>query len=212
MDAITDDTNLWLRAVRSHDSGDYLTAFTMYINDAAGCLKKGAINRAALSCSCAADCLMELGMPDEGRRLYYESAMLSKINAQSSIGTSIRESLWSLLQSYDRFLLAGDNNEAEKVYLKYISLARRTNPIDGEAEATETLRLRRHESRFEQKPTTQDRSLPKQNLPSDLVKVRSDIEKFVSLRNKLEISAANRGQPPTLGQQRNLHVERSIIS
>ncbi len=211
MDAITDDTNLWLRGVRSHDSGDYLGAFRLYLNDAADCLSKGSLNRAALSCSCAADCLFSLDMLDEARRLYYESALLSKLNSEIAIGSSVRESLWSLLQAYDRFLLAGDNNEAEKIYLKYVSLARRTNPIDGEADATEILRARKRGSRFEP-DLNQQRGPTKQDLPSDLARIRGDVEKFIALRNRMETTATSSTRRPLAPQGRDGRIERSIVS
>lgn len=141
-DRITDESNLWLNAIKMEDGQDLHKATIFYIKDAAECLKGDLHSRAALSCLCAADCLSKSGYLEDARRLYLEAAMIYEKNADLVIGKSIRESLWSLQEAYENFLLASDYYGAQKVFDKYLSLARKLNPF-GESETMDVLHARK---------------------------------------------------------------------
>ena len=81
LDRLTDDSNLWLTAVRLEERGDLAKAITLYLEDATKCLTANSLTRAALGGSCAADCLAKGGDTENARavynavaRLYWESA------------------------------------------------------------------------------------------------------------------------------------------
>jgi hypothetical protein len=207
MDAITDDSNLWLRATRTQDSGDYLGAFSMYLLDASNCLAHSSLNRAALSCSCAADCIRRLGVFEEVRTLYLESAILYESSSNMAIGNSVREALWLLLQTYDHLVLSSDEENAERVYRKYMSLARRTNPIDGEAEASRTLRARKHTAHLEPGKETPESFEP-------ITRIRSEIERFRKLRSQVKTSSIYFGTVNSEYTEDGAasHIEASIVS
>lgn len=132
LDRITDESNLWLNAIKMDDAGKFFEAFVYYLKDASECLKHKSLIRAALSCSCAANCLTKLGDFIMARKLYQEAALIYDENASVILGTSIRESLWSLEESYECFLLAGDEKRSKEIYRKYISLLTKINPFAGE--------------------------------------------------------------------------------
>jgi hypothetical protein len=135
LEKLTDDANLWLKALRMEEHGELAKAALLYLDDAANCLETSTVVRAALGATCAADCLVKLGLPENGRRLYHVAGMLYWDNADDRLGTSVRESLWSLQEAYEGFLLAGEEENAKQVRQLYASLARRANPFIGERDA-----------------------------------------------------------------------------
>ncbi|HJW19292.1 MAG TPA: hypothetical protein VJ571_01885 [Candidatus Nitrosotalea sp.] len=143
MDRITNESNLWLNAIKMEDGGDYLKAFLFYLKDSAECVKQNSLIRAALSCSCAANCLTLVGNLAGARQLYLQTATLYENNAVHVIGNSVREALWSYQEAYEYFNLACENHKAQHIYEKYVSLSRKINPFFGEKEAMESLRIRK---------------------------------------------------------------------
>ena len=146
MDRITDEDNLWLNAVKMEDQGNFFEASVYYLKDASGCLKQNTLVKTALSCSCAASCLANLGNPIAARQLYLEAARIYEENADSIIGESIRESLWSLQEAYEYYLLGGYDDKAQKVYDKSLFLARKVNPFSGEDEIMRNLRMKKKQA------------------------------------------------------------------
>ncbi len=142
MDRITNESNLWLNAVKMEDEGNYLEAFSFYLRDAEGHMKQNSFVRAALSCSCAADCLVKTGALPAARQLYHQAATIYEKNGHYVIGNSVREALWSYQEAYEYYILAYERDRAQKVFDICVSLARKTNPFSGEKEAMDSLRLR----------------------------------------------------------------------
>jgi hypothetical protein len=134
LERLTDDANLWLTAVRMEEQGELAKAALLYLEDATACLQ-GAVARAALGGTCAADCFAKLGLRAKARRLYHVAGMLYWDNADARMGSSVRESLWSLQEAYECFLLAGEEENAKHVHLLFTSLARRANPFIGARDA-----------------------------------------------------------------------------
>ena len=143
MDRITNESNLWLNAIKMEDEGNYLKAFIFYLKDSSECIKQNSFVRAALSCSCAADCLAMDGNLAGARQLYLQTAALYENNAVHVIGNSVREALWSYQEAYEYYNLACENNKAQNIYEKYVSLSRKINPFFGEEQAMESLRIRK---------------------------------------------------------------------
>ena len=132
MEKLTDDANPWLTAVRMEERGELAKAILLYLEDAKTCLNDSTVVRAALGATCAADCLIRFGLAGKGRRLYHVSGMLYWDNADARLGASVRESLWSLQEAHQSFLLAGEEENAKHVRQLFTSLARRANPFIGE--------------------------------------------------------------------------------
>jgi hypothetical protein len=137
IDRITDETNPWLTATKKEEEYDFPQAVRLYLKDAADCLKQNVLVKAALSCSCAADCLTKLGQVRNAQLLYSETARLYLENAYLVIGKSVRESLWSLREAHEYLLLAEDKLAARQVYDRYIHLASRVDPNIGNEEMTQ---------------------------------------------------------------------------
>lgn len=143
MHRITSETNLWLNAVKMEEEGNFFEAFFLYLKDASESLQKNLLVRAALCCSCAANCLSVTGNLAGSRHLYLQTAMLYEIHGDSIIGESVREALWSYKECYEYYHLACDSEKTQVVYGKYVSLARRINPFLGEEEAMKLMRQRK---------------------------------------------------------------------
>lgn len=143
MDRITNESNLWLNALKMEDAGDYLEAFIFYLKDSAECIKHNSFVRAALSCSCAANCLTMTGNLAGARQLYMQAAIIYEDTVRTVIGDSIREALWLYQEAYEYYHLACENHRAQCVYEKYVSLSRKVDPFFGEQEAMESLRTRK---------------------------------------------------------------------
>ena len=143
MHRITSETNLWLNAVKMEEEGNFFEAFFLYLKDAAESLQKNLLIRAALCCSCAANCLSVTGNLAGSRHLYLQTAMLYETHGDTIIGESVREALWSYKECYEYYQLACDSEKTQFVYGKYVSLARRINPFLGEEEAMNLMRQRK---------------------------------------------------------------------
>lgn len=124
-----DESNLWLKAVILNDKGDFIDAILLYLEDAKYQLKEGSMTHAALSCSCAANCMTNIGHLEEARRLYAEAAKIYVENANKVMGDSIREGLWLLREAYENYSLALDQQNAKQVYDWYVSIASRISPF-----------------------------------------------------------------------------------
>lgn len=145
---------MWLNAIKMEDANNFFEASIFYLKDASESLKHNSLVRAALSCSCAANCLVKIGDLAGARRLYLETAMIYEENADSIMGKSTREALWSLQEAYEYFLLASDSYKAQKVYDKCLSLARKVNPFFGEEETMQALWLRKKNTETPQMSAT----------------------------------------------------------
>jgi tetratricopeptide (TPR) repeat protein len=143
IERITSESNLWLNAIKMEDNGNYLEAFHLYLKDASEWLKKESLIRAALSCSCAANCLSKTGNLVATRQLYLQAAVIYEENANIIMSRSVREALWSYQEAYEYFYLALESEEAERIFEKYVSLARKINRFSGEQDAMNSLRQRR---------------------------------------------------------------------
>lgn len=143
MDRITNESNLWLNGIKMEDEGNYMAAFSFFLEDAAECIKQSSLVRAGLSCSCAADCLVMTGDLTGARQLYEQTAIIYENNAKRVIGHSVREALWSYKEAYEFYNMACENEKADGIYEKYLSLSRKINPFFGEKEAMDALRIRK---------------------------------------------------------------------
>jgi len=175
MDRITDDDNLWFSAIKLEDAGKYLEAFVYYLKDSSECLKQNALVKAALSCSCAAICLAYEGNLVAARSLYLETARIYEENADFIIGESIRESLWSLQEAYEYYLLGGNDDKAETVYNKALFLSRKVNPFSYDEEIMQKMKLRK-------KQIEDTSNIAHANLQSSY-QIEEEIQKFMRLRN-----------------------------
>lgn len=188
MDRITNESNLWLNAIKMEDEGNYLNAFIYYLKDSSECIKKNSLVRGALSCSCAADCLAMAGNLAGARQLYLQTAMLYEKNAIAVIGNSVREALWSYQEAYEYYNLACENNKAQYIYERYVSLSRKINPFYGEKDAMESLRIRK---------TVLEQHL---NIPAANMQVSADVDS--AIKNFLnDMAPPDDGNEPHLLQR-----------
>lgn len=133
IDRITDESTLWLNAVRSEEQREFVQAASLYLKDASASLERGVFAWAALSCSCAADCLAEVGLPSYARLLYRESGRIYLARADSVARTSIREMLWALRESHRSFLSADDSEAGAEVARRIGTVSRRVDPFSAGA-------------------------------------------------------------------------------
>lgn len=134
LDRITDESNVWLSAVKAEERNDLETAAVLFLNDASTCLEENSPAKSALSCSSGADCLMRAGVVVDGKRLYFEAGVMYTELADSKLSTSIRESLWALQRAYECFAASQEWKQMEAAREAFILLAKRTNPFAFRAE------------------------------------------------------------------------------
>lgn len=189
MDRITNESNLWLNAIKMEDEGDYLKAFIFYLKDSSECIKQNSFVRAALSCSCAADCLAMDGNLAGARQLYLQAGTLYENNAVHVIGNSVREALWSYQEAYEYYNLACENNKAQQIYEKYVSLSRKINPFFGEKEAMESMRIRKADTE------------PHSGMHTSNMQVSADVDSAIkSFLNDITISSEGKSNHNILGR------------
>jgi hypothetical protein len=141
---LTDEQNTWFSAIKAEDEDRLTDAAFYYLKDAQEWVDHGSIVRVALSCSCAANCLANMGAWPHARKLYLESANIYVKNSEVVMGESIREALWSLEEAFENYLLAGENHLAEIISDRYVKLAARTNPFSKKEQAIKELESRKN--------------------------------------------------------------------
>src|SRR5882762_742862 len=67
------------------ERGELAKAILLYLEDATACLDGDSLVRAALGTTCAADCLVTMGLRGKGRRLYHVAGMLYWDNSDSRL-------------------------------------------------------------------------------------------------------------------------------
>ena len=179
LERLTDDSNLWLSAVRLEEKGELWRAILAYLEDSAKCLDEGRVVGAALGGACAADCFCRVGDLESSRRLYHLAGMLYWENADDSIGRSIRESIWSLQEARECFSLAREDENARDAELLFYALARRANPFIGDREIFmlgPAPRTQRRQARSIDRPAPQEISTAIEGLfrSREAQKLRSD--------------------------------------
>jgi hypothetical protein len=208
VDRITDESNPWLNAIKSEDERDFASAVTLYLRDASDNLERNMPAKAALSSSCAAECLERLSLFSHARLLYRETAAIYAENADRVVGTSVREMLWSLQESSQFYLMAGDKAKSEETYKRYLTISRRVNLF------TEDRISRALETVGSTTRTPSDRRDPVPSPAGSRVVV--DVEEFLSLRKtghrKVQTPAAPRRADPSKLRRGNTYDEKSIIN
>jgi len=124
IDRIADESNLWLNAMKQEDQDDFVQAAGFYLRDASDCLARRSPVKAALSCSCAADCLSRLKLYENARLLHREAAMIYLEGAEATT-KSVRELLWCFREAWVHFQTAGDMQMAEGVFRRFSTLSSR---------------------------------------------------------------------------------------
>jgi len=186
MHRITNESNLWLNAVKMEEEGNFFEAFFLYLKDAAESLQKNLLVRAALCCSCAANCLSITGNLAASRQLYLQTAMLYEINGDSIIGESVREALWSYKECYEYYHLACDSEKTQVVYDKYVSLARRINPFQGEEEAMKLMSERKKATNATKNDITQTNMQISAQVDNAMENIQKAIESIYTKNNSGE--------------------------
>ena len=111
-DRLIDRENYWLIAINMEEDGKPIDALQFYIKDAIRSLELSLYNKAALSCSCSAKCFENIRNFQYARIFHMEAATLYEYNADYILGDSIRESLWSLKEAYEQYMLTREFDRA----------------------------------------------------------------------------------------------------
>jgi hypothetical protein len=139
---IVNRDNLWLEAGQKEDDGDIFGAVLLYLKDALACVKSHNLPRAALSISCAAQCLEKKGYDGVAQILYAESASTYEEHSIESLDSSIRDAIWSLQRAYENYVLARDEQKATEVYYLFTSMASKLSPTYGRIDSSDLLKYR----------------------------------------------------------------------
>lgn len=163
VDNITDESNLWLEALKNEESENFFESIELYLDDAKNCLKQKSWVGAALSCSCAANCLFKIGNYEISRILYAEAGKIYEKYASEVISHSFRESMWALLQATDHYILANDDKKFQEAKERFIHLKMKIDPF------CDTVQLRnRFNIRKEHFITKSAHILKKETLPHNI--------------------------------------------
>jgi hypothetical protein len=178
-DKLTDRNNYWLNAVTADDDGIFFVAIQFYLKDVIECLNQGSIAKAALGCSCAANCFAKIGHRTYANLLYLQAAILYEQNGDSTIGNSIKASIWSLEEAYENYILAQDLNKAEIVFNKCISLKAKLDRLFDSWDLVKSMESRKSyvgPTTFNNKTLSKDGGI---QIPLEVIKI---IEDFLQIR------------------------------
>ena len=204
MHRITSETNLWLNAVKMEEEGNFFEAFFLYLKDAAESLQKNLLIRAALCCSCAANCLSVTGNLAGSRHLYLQTAMLYETHGDNIIGESVREALWSYKECYEYYQLACEGEKTQHVYDKYVSLARRINPFLGEEEAMKLMRQRKMATNVAKNDMSQTNRQISAQIDNAMENILKTIQSIYAKNNSAEDNSDSK--------QKEKKFEKSLIN
>ncbi len=193
---LTDESNLWFRAVKAEDERDFISATANYLDDGLIYIDRNLV-RSALSSNCAANCLASIGAASYAKALYNVAGRLYLRNSELAMSESIRETMWSLQESIANFALAGDAKQADGLRRRYNSFATRTNPFS-------------RPSKLESLPTQPNPPpIVKQlELPSILVE---KIRKFTNASDRLLTARTGAFDPKKIAQSIDTKKE-SVLS
>ncbi|HZC88295.1 MAG TPA: hypothetical protein VE199_01650 [Nitrososphaera sp.] len=198
---LTDNDNLWFHAIKAEDEGHFDDAASYYLNDALGCIKQRSLVRAALSCSCAANCLSRMGALSQARTLYSEAANIYVENSDLAMSESIREAMWSLQEAFENYVFANNLEAANAIHNRYLKLAARTSAFFRAGEVEKELELRKATAIEIMSKMTTIATVKKQQetIPDKLAK---DIEKLMKARaSSVDVNAFD-----------PIYIEKSINS
>lgn len=181
-DRLTDRSNYWLNAVTADDDGIFFVAIQFYLKDVIVCLNQESIAKAALGCSCAANCFAKIGHRKYANLLYLQAAILYEQNGDSTIGKSIKASIWSLEEAYENYIMAEDLNKAKIVFNKRISLESKLNRLFDSRDSVKIMGLRK---RYIGPITFDNKNLFKDGIqvPIEVIKT---IEDFLQIRKSAD--------------------------
>jgi hypothetical protein len=202
LDRITDETNLWLTAVKVEEGKDFSGAAVLYLRDASSNLKETTGVRSALSCACAAECLAKAGAIPQAKDLYFEAGLMYGEVAEAKVSYSIRETLWALQRAYECFVLAEDAKGTQATHEALSLLARRVNPF---VVGTEGFQPPRVASRSR----LNSRSVEAQPVGS---KVQEAVDGFKALRRGRNPAKEGKGRAPPRRIREESDAEESIVS
>ena len=188
IDRITEETNPWFIANKKENESDLLQATLFYLKDATECLKQNLVAKGALSSSCAAECLARMGQSRYAHLLYSETARIYLKNAESVIATSVRESLWSLREAYEYFVLAEEWPEARQVHDSFLHLAIASRPQFRRPRNRRSATIRKR-----LQPETEEEKRQPLDISSEAVQ---SIEKFLQLRKSQSGFVSSPSSPP----------------
>jgi hypothetical protein len=200
LDRITDESNVWLSALKAEEGNDFAGAAVLYIGDAANCLKNGSVVRSALSCACAAECLAKAGANSEAKTLYLQAALMYSETAEAKVSTSIREALWALQRAYECFVQAGDTKGTQATYQAFTLLARRANPFDAGAKGFELPKVGMNAAvgQAETRPAARE--------------VQDALARFMKIRGKTKPGLARDSPPSRPRRPEGIDAEASVVS
>jgi hypothetical protein len=95
VEKVTDDSNVWLQAVRLEAEGDFEGASGYFLEDAEHYKSKGLDARVALSLVCAGRCKAKLGNVKEARKFYRDAGVFYTNFAEKALESSPHEASWA---------------------------------------------------------------------------------------------------------------------
>lgn len=84
---------MWLKATALDTEHEFTKTLPLYLKDVTYCLDEGLLVRAALSCSCAANCMGNIGHIEEAYNLYAKAASIYVKNAHQVMNTFDKRSI-----------------------------------------------------------------------------------------------------------------------
>jgi hypothetical protein len=183
-DKLTDRNNYWLNAVTADDDCNFFLAIQFYLKDSIECLNEGSTAKAALGCSCAANCFAKIGHRTYANLLYLHAAILYEQNGDSAIGKSIKASIWSFEEAYENYMLGEDLNRARIVFNKYISLKIKLDHIFDSRDLVKSAESRKTDVGLH--TTFNDITLSKyEQIPIEVIKTVEDFLQITATNNNL---------------------------
>jgi TolA-binding protein len=106
VEKVTDDSNVWLLAVRLEDEGDFQGAYKFFMKDAKEYKDKNLDSRVALSYFCAARCKSNMGQEKKAKALYRSAGDHYTNFAKKSKKSSPKDASWASAKADECYKLS----------------------------------------------------------------------------------------------------------
>ena len=131
-ETISSEENLWFKAVRDAERGDYIKAALTYVYDTLR--NQDYPSRAAISYFNAAACFVQGGLIVQANKAYRKAGELFMSHADEMFSRFPRETVWASNRAYLSFYLAGDMEKAEEAVQQSVIVQRTLRGPIGELE------------------------------------------------------------------------------
>lgn len=129
VEKVTDDYNVWLKAIHLETEGNFEEASSFFLEDAELFKQKGLDARVGLSLLCAGRCKAKLGMKDEAESLYQNAGEYFTSFADKALENSPKDASWGFLKAAECYRYGARKSKAKALSIRSLEIESAGTPL-----------------------------------------------------------------------------------